>query len=137
MSSVIQAEFKAYSTLIAIGVALMLGGLVFFSGCHVQKKHDAAQVVLVKQQRDDAYTSLSAAGVALKAVNDQAKANLAAAKASQDAAISAGKAATIAEQAAKKQVDTFKARLVKAGKTPACQALLNTNVGATCALASH
>jgi hypothetical protein len=34
-------------------------------------------------------------------------------------------------------VDTFKARLVKAGKTPACQALLNTNVGATCALASH
>jgi hypothetical protein len=137
VSAVLVAEVKAYSGAIKAGFIAICAGLLFFGGCHVQKKHDAAQVVLVKQQRDDAYTSLSAAGVALKAVNDQAKANLAAAKASQDAAISAGKAATIAEQAAKKQVDSFKARLVKAGKTPACQALLNMNVAATCAIASH
>jgi hypothetical protein len=137
MSSVIQAEFKAYSTLIAIGVALMLAGLVFFSGCHVQKKHDAAKVALVEKQRDDSYTSLTAAGVALKAVNDQAKANLAAAKASQDAAISAGKAATIAEQAAQKQVAAADKRYESAIKVPACARLLTSNLGATCALASH
>jgi hypothetical protein len=137
LSAVIQAEFKAYSTLIAIGVALLLGGLVFFGGCHAQKKHDAAKVALVEKQRDDAYTSLAASGVALRAVNAQAAANLAQAKASDAAAIVAGKSATIAEQAAKKQVDTFKARLVKAERSPACDALLNMNVGATCALSSH
>jgi type II secretory pathway component PulL len=137
MSSVIQAEFKAYSTLIAIGVALMLAALVFFSGCHVQKKHDAAKVALVEKQRDDSYISLVAAGKALDDVNAQAARNIAQAKASEAAAEQAGKSATIAEQAAKQQVDTFKARLVKASKAPACESLLNMNVGATCAIASH
>jgi hypothetical protein len=137
VSAVLAAEVKAYAGAIKAAAIAICAGLLFFGGCHVQKKHDAAQVVLVKQQRDDAYTSLSAAGVALKAVNDQAKANLAAAKASQDAAISAGKAATIAEQAAQKQVAAADKRYESAIKVPACARLLTSNLGATCALASH
>jgi type II secretory pathway component PulL len=137
VSAVLTAEVKAYAGVIklcAIGVCL---GVAFLGGCHVQKKHDARKVALVEKQRDDAYTSLAASAAALKTVNAQAAANLAQAKASDAAAIVAGKSATIAEQAAKKQVDTFKARLVKAERSPACDALLNMNVGAVCALASH
>lgn len=137
LSAVLTAELKAYAGVIKLCAAALCAALLFFGGCHVQKRHDAAKVALVEKQRSDAYASLTAAGVALKAVNAQAKANLEAAKASQDAALRAGKAATLAEQAAKEQVDTFKARLVKASKTPACQSLLNTNIGAACALASH
>ncbi len=137
MSAVLQAEVKAYAGVIKLCAIGVCAALLFFGGCHVQKKHDAAKVALVQKQRDDAYTSLAASGAALRAVNAQAARNIEQAKAGEQAALQAGKAATLAEQAAKQQVDTFKARLVKASKTPACESLLNMNVGAVCALASH
>lgn len=137
MSAVIQAEVRAYAGVIKLAAVAACACLLVFGGCHWQKGRDASKVASIKQQRDDAYTSLSASANALLAVNAQAARNVAAAKASEAAALQAGKAATLAEQAAKLQVDTFKARLVKASKAPACQSLLNMNVEAACALASH
>jgi hypothetical protein len=137
LSAVLTAEVKAYAGVIKLCALALAAGLLFFGGCHVQKQRDAGKVTLIQKQRDDAYTSLSASGDALRAANAQAATNIANAKAGEQAALQAGKAATMAEQAAKQQVDTFKARLVKAGKAPACKSILDTNVGAVCALASH
>jgi hypothetical protein len=137
MSAVLTAEVKAYAGVIKLCAAALCAVLLFFGGCHVQKRHDAAKVAMVEKQRDDSYASLTAAGVALRAVNAQAAANLAQAKASQDAALRAGQAATLAEQAAKQQVAAADKRYQTAIKTPACVNLMAANLEATCALASH
>ncbi len=133
----VTAEVKAYGWLIELCIAVLVVVMAFFGGCSVQRDHDKAGLLQVQGQRDAAYESLNAAAATLKLVNTEADRALTLAKKGEQAALEAGKAATLAEQAAKAQVDTFKSRLLKAEKTPACKSLLDTNVGAICALASH
>jgi hypothetical protein len=137
MSSVIQAEFKAWSAVIAVVGGLLLAGLGFFSGCHVQKKHDAAKYALVEKQRDDSYASLNASAAALRQVNAEAANAIAKAKANEADALQAGKVATLAEQAAKQQVVAADKRYAKAIEKPGCVSLMTSNLGAVCALSSH
>jgi hypothetical protein len=137
VSAVIEAEFKVYSAVIFVVLGCLLAGLAFLSGCHVQKKHDAAKVALVEKQRDDSYASLNASAAALRQVNVEAATAIAKAKAGEADALQAGKVATLAEQAAKQQVTAADKRYQTAIKKPGCVSLMASNLGAVCALSSH
>jgi hypothetical protein len=120
---------------IAIAVALMVVcGSLFMGGWALGRHQMDKQLAAKNEALLHASSSLSAAGDALTAVNDEANRHIAQAKADKAAADKAAIAAQAAQHAAEAKHAELQQHEQEARKRPGCAALLDTDLLRVCGL---
>lgn len=104
------------------------------TGCNRGKASQQAETAKVQAKLDAANVSLTAAGKALKAVNDEAAKRIKQAEKDKALAEDAAKVAQKAQERTEREARAYADRLAKARRKPDCAALLAMDVEATCGL---
>lgn len=115
------------------GVAAILVA-AFSGGCRMQANLDAAKIAKKETALKAASASLRGAADAIKQVNVEAARRVREAAESDRRAADAGLVAERATVALKERQASFAVELKRARKRAACDALLNTDLGAVCGL---